>query len=96
MKKNYELMLLLNPNFTDQVDAFLSKITDEIVDKKGEVLEIKQLGKRQLAYPIQNMTFANYIHLNIKIESNVLKTLENMFKFDENIFRYLTVKIAQK
>ena len=42
------------------------------------------------------MTFANYIHLNIKIESNVLETLENMFKFDENIFRYLTVKIAQK
>ena len=55
MKKNYELMLLLNPNFTDQVDTFLSKITDEIVDKKGEVIEIKQLGKRQLAYPIQNM-----------------------------------------
>ena len=93
--QNYELMLLMNPNISDEVDEILDNIKKTISDNKGELEEVKLLGKRQLAYPINNMNYANYVHLNAKINAETLVVLEEMFKFDQNIFRHLTVKIGK-
>ena len=93
--QNYELMLLMNPNISDEVDEILDNIKKTISDNKGELEEVKLLGKRQLAYPINNMNYANYVHLNVKINAETLVVLEEMFKFEQNIFRHLTVKIGK-
>ena len=93
--QNYELMLLMNPNISDEVDEILDNIKKTISDNKGELEEVKLLGKRQLAYPINNMNYANYVHLDIKVNSETLTTLEEKFRYDQNVFRHLTVKIAK-
>ena len=95
MMQNYELMLLLNPNAMDEVDDFLKGLEDIIKRDKGDLVEKKLLGKRQLAYPINNMNYANYVHLDIKVNSETLTTLEEKFRYDQNVFRHLTVKIAK-
>lgn len=95
MMQNYELMLLLNPNTMDEVDDFLKGLEDIIKGDKGDLVEKKLLGKRQLAYPINNMNYANYVHLDIKVNSETLTTLEEKFRYDQNVFRHLTVKIAK-
>ena len=92
--QNYELMLLLNPNATDEVDEFLDDLKKIIVDNKGNLVDTKLLGKRQLAYSINNMNYANYIHLDVKIEPETLNILEEKFKYDQNVFRHLTVKLG--
>ena len=92
--QNYELMLLLNPNATDEGDEFLDDLKKIIVDNKGNLVDTKLLGKRQLAYPINNMNYANYIHLDVKIEPETLNILEEKFKYDQNVFRHLTVKLG--
>jgi small subunit ribosomal protein S6 len=95
MMQNYELMLLLNPNAMDEVDDFLKGLEDIIKGDKGDLVEKKLLGKRQLAYPINNMNYANYVHLDIKVNSETLTMLEEKFRYDQNVFRHLTVKIAK-
>jgi small subunit ribosomal protein S6 len=95
MMQNYELMLLLNPNAMDEVDDFLKVLEDIIKGDKGDLVEKKLLGKRQLAYTINNMNYANYVHLDIKVNSETLTTLEEKFRYDQNVFRHLTVKIAK-
>ena len=87
MMQNYELMLLLNPNAMDEVDDFLKGLEDIIKGDKGDLVEKKLLGKRQLAYPINNMNYANYVHLDIKVNSETLTTLEEKFRYDQNVFR---------
>ena len=95
MMQNYELMLLLNPNAMDEVDDFLKGLEDIIKGYKGDLVEKKLLGKRQLAYPINNMNYANYVHLDIKVNSETLTMLEEKFRYDQNVFRHLTVKITK-
>ena len=95
MMQNYELMLLLNPNAMDEVDDFLMGLEDIIKGDKGDLVEKKLIGKRQLAYPNNNMNYANYVHLDIKVNSETLTTLEEKFRYDQNVFRHLTVKIAK-
>lgn len=92
--QKYELMLLLNPNTTDEVDDFIDSLKKLISDNKGDLLDTKLLGKRQLAYPINNMNYANYVHLDVKVEPETLDLLEEKFRFDQNVFRHLTVKLT--
>ena len=73
--QNYELMLLLNPNTMDEVDEFLDGLKKIIHENKGDLVDTKLLGKRQLAYPINNMNYANYVHLDVKIEPETLPIL---------------------
>ena len=74
--QNYELMLLLNPNTMDEVDEFLDDLKKIIQENKGDLVDTKLLGKRQLAYPINNMNYANYVHLDVKIEPETLPILK--------------------
>ncbi len=92
--QNYELMLLLNPNTMDEVDQFLDDLKKIIQENKGDLVDTKLLGKRQLAYPINNMNYANYVHLDVKIEPETLQILEEKFRYDQNVFRHLTVKLG--
>ena len=87
-------MLLLNPNTMDEVEDFISSLKKLISDNKGDLIDTKLLGKRQLAYPINNMNYANYVHLDVNIEPETLDLLEEKFKFDQNVFRHLTVKLT--
>ena len=92
--QKYELMLLLNPNTMDEVDDFLDGLKKIITDNKGDLVDTKLLGKRQLAYPINNMNYANYVHLDVNVEPETLDMLEEKFRYDQNVFRHLTVKLA--
>ena len=78
----------------DEVDDFISSLKKLISDNKGDLIDTKLLGKRQLAYPINNMNYANYVHLDVNIEPETLDLLEEKFRFDQNVFRHLTVKLT--
>ena len=92
--QKYELMLLLNPNTMDEVDDFIDGLKKLISDNNGDLVDTKLLGKRQLAYPINNMNYANYVHLDVNVEPETLDLLEEKFRYDQNVFRHLTVKLA--
>lgn len=92
--QKYELMLLLNPNTMDEVDDFIDGLKKVISDNKGDLVDTKLLGKRQLAYPINNMNYANYVHLDVNVEPETLDLLEEKFRYDQNVFRHLTVKLT--
>ena len=78
----------------DEVEDFISSLKKLISDNKGDLIDTKLLGKRQLAYPINNMNYANYVHLDVNIEPETLDLLEEKFRFDQNVFRHLTVKLT--
>ena len=78
----------------DEVDDFIDGLKKVITDNKGELVDTKLLGKRQLAYPINNMNYANYVHLDVNVEPETLNLLEEKFRYDQNVFRHLTVKLT--
>ena len=78
----------------DEVDDFIEGLKKVITDNKGDLVDTKLLGKRQLAYPINNMNYANYVHLDVNVEPETLNLLEEKFRYDQNVFRHLTVKLT--
>jgi len=94
-QRNYELMLVINPRCTDEkLSATMDAITQFITELGGTVAEIKPLGKRKLAYPIEHCSEGYYQLVFFNLKSTSSPELENRMNISEEIIRYL-LKVAE-
>ncbi|HBC52393.1 MAG TPA: 30S ribosomal protein S6, partial [Stenotrophomonas maltophilia] len=53
---------------------------------------LEDWGRRQLAYPIQNLVKAHYVLMNIEADQAVLNELTESFRFNDAVLRNLVIK----
>ena len=58
---------------------------------KGVIHRKEDWGRRQLAYPMQDVHKAHYIMLNIECDQTSLDELRTAFKFNDAILRNLII-----
>ena len=92
--RHYEIVFMVHPDQSEQVPGMLERYSNIVKQGGGQIHRTEDWGRRQLAYPINNMNYANYVHLDVKIEPETLNILEEKFKYDQNVFRHLTVKLG--
>jgi small subunit ribosomal protein S6 len=89
-QRNYELMLVINPEWTEeQLNVTSSAVGQFITGLGGNVTEVKVLGKRRLAYPIKHFSEGYYLLLHFTLKSESSPQLENRLNISEEIIRYL-------
>jgi small subunit ribosomal protein S6 len=62
-------------------------------DKGAEIIYENNWGLRKLAYPIQKKSTGFYYLIEYKAEGSIISEIEVLFKRDERIIRFLTVKL---
>lgn len=93
----YETLYLLRPDLSeDQYQELLKKYNDRITSLDGIVIHVDEWGKKNLAYPIRKFEEGYYIIVKYCGRPGIVQDLEKEFKLDENILRYLTVKLSDK
>jgi len=94
MLKNYETVFILTPVLSDQQtkDA-VEKYKDLITSQGGEIINLENMGLKQLAYPIQKKSNGFYVLIEFKSEPSFVKALEIEYKRDERIIRFLTTAL---
>ena len=90
--RHYEIVLLIHPDQSEQVPAMLERYKSAVTDGGGRIHREEDWGRRQLAYPINKLTKAHYLCLNIEAGQAVMDELEHAFRFNDAVLRYLTVK----
>lgn len=92
--RDYELTLIINPEFSEeQFEATLDNLSRFITEKGGAVSNIERWGKRRLAYPIKHCTEGNYVLAKIQIEPSQGKELEANLQISEDVLRHLLIKL---
>jgi len=91
--RHYEIVFIVHPDQSEQVPAMLDRYKAVVTSRGGNVHRVEDWGRRQLAYPIQNLPKAHYICLNLECDSQTLNELETGFKFNDAVLRHLTVKV---
>ena len=91
--RNYEIVIMIHPDQSDQVQNMIDRYKAEIEKDGGKVTRLENWGRRQLAYMINKFAKAHYVLMNIECDSETLKELETAFKFNDAILRHLTVKM---
>lgn len=95
--RNYELMILFDPNLQEEdKKTLLEKIRETITANQGKVTKIDQWGKRKLAYQIKKFQEAFYVIIDFNLEPVNIANLENSIKFEEKIIRYLLILGSEK
>jgi len=87
--KHYEVVFLVHPDQSEQVPAMIERYTSLIEADKGKIHRLEDWGRRQLAYPIQNLAKAHYVMLNIECSQSVLDELVSGFRFNDAVLRHL-------
>lgn len=90
--RNYEIVLIIHPDYGDQIASILQRYTDIVTNSNGKVHRVENWGRRQLSYTIKKMNKAYYILLNIEISQDILDELSNDFKFNVVILRNIIIR----
>lgn len=93
--RHYELCVIVHPDQSEQVPSMIERYKNLVLEQGGKVHRIENWGRRQLAYPIDKLVKAHYVLMNIECTSETLAEIENGFRFNDAILRYLTVKMKK-
>ena len=90
----YEHVFLARQDLAQaQVDALAENATKIIEDNAGKVVKTETWGLRSLAYKIAKNRKAHYVMLEVDAPAGVVAELERQAQINEDIIRYMTVKV---
>ena len=90
----YESVIIGRQDLTpNQFETLIEKFISVIGSFKGEIKKRENWGLRNLAYKINKNRKGHYFLLNIDASSEAIFEYERLMKLDEDIIRFLTIKI---
>jgi len=89
--RHYEVVFLVHPDQSEQVPAMIERYKTLIEGDKGAIHRLEDWGRRQLAYPIENLVKAHYVMMNIECSAPVLAELSSGFRYNDAVLRHLIV-----
>jgi len=93
--QDYELVAIISPELDeDGVSKIVDRMAQSISGRGGDVEEVKNWGKRKLAYPVKRFMEGDYVLTRFKLMPKSVKELEKEIDALGDILRYLVVKVS--
>ena len=93
--KKYEAVIILNPNLSSKVDEFKKDFEKLLSDNSFSIAKTEDIGRKQLAYSINNHNKGHYILFNLEGDPSKLIELETKIKYNESIIRHLFIVVKE-
>jgi len=92
----YEHLLIARQDISaQQVDALAQHLKTIVEGEGGKVEKQEYWGLRGLAYRIKKNRKGHYVLLNLNAPSKAVQELERQLKINEDVLRFMTVKVDQ-
>ena len=89
--RHYEIVFMVHPDQSEQVPAMIERYKALIEADSGKIHRLEDWGRRQLAYPIENLVKAHYVLMNIEVGQKVLNELTDGFRFNDAVLRHMVL-----
>jgi len=98
MMNRYELIYIIDTGLEEAArKELIEKVSALISANGGEIEKVDETwGKRRLAYAIDYKTEGWYVLVNFKAPADLPRELERNLQINENVLRYLVVKLEEK
>ena len=91
---SYYLTLVLKPELEEKArQVLVGEIRGKITGANGKVGKEDAWGARELAYPIKRQVKGFYVHFEFETEPQVAKSIDKTLKVEEDILRYLLIRV---
>jgi small subunit ribosomal protein S6 len=96
-KRIYETIFVLHPDLTDEdVNAGVQSTVALLESHGSEIIRTERGGKRRLAYPVEKQRYGFYSLIHFHGTNEALSELERMYRLNERVLRYLTVRFEKE
>ncbi len=92
--KKYEAVLILNPNLSSKVEEFKNEFNQLLSENSFKVTKLEDIGRRQLAYSINNHNKGHYLLMNLEGDPSKLIEIETKIKYNESIIRHIILVVS--
>jgi len=98
MMNRYEMIYIIDTGLEDSArKELIEKVSALIENNGGEIEKVDETwGKRRLAYAIDYKTEGWYVLVTFKAPAELPRELERNLQINENVLRYLVVKLVEK
>ena len=94
----YEMIYIIDADLEEAArKELIEKVSALITNNGGEIEKVDETwGKRRLAYAIDYKTEGWYVLVNFKAPVELPRELERNLQINENVLRYLVIKLVEK
>lgn len=93
--RHYETTYILRPNLgEEQLTEIIDRTNAIIENDGGSIICLDRWGIKRLAYEIKKEIQGYYIYINYAAIGRTVDEIERIFKIDERVLRYLTIKLG--
>ena len=98
MMNRYEMIYIIDTDLEETArKELIEKVSALITNNGGEIEKVDETwGKRKLAYAIDYKTEGWYVLVNFKAPADLPRELERNLQINENVLRYLVIKLVEK
>ncbi len=90
--KNYEVMFIVKPTIEDEAaNAILESVKSSLESNGAKIKEVKNLGRKELAYEVRTFNNGNYFYIALEGEAKAVKEFDRIANINEDIIRHIVV-----
>lgn len=94
MTVDYEVTYILRPNLEEnEVGERTAAISEQLKNNGGEILNVEILGKKRLAYEINDVREGIYAVMRFRSTAETAHELERQLGLNEDVMRSLLIKL---
>jgi small subunit ribosomal protein S6 len=91
--KKYEIMYIIRPNMEEEAQkALVDRFSNVLADNGAEIANVKEWGKRRLAYEINDFRDGIYMLVSVNSDAAAVQEFDRLAKISEDIIRHIVVK----
>jgi len=90
----YEITSILKPTLDEtELAAAIQRVTDQLATQGGTLIHLEQLGRRRLAYEIDDLREGYYIIYTFTLDADQISEFERRLKLNDTVIRSLIIRL---
>lgn len=95
--RKYEIMYIIRPNIEEEAQkALVERFNGVLTENGAELANVKEWGKRRLAYEINDFRDGYYMLVNVNAPAVAVQEFDRLAKINEDIIRHMVVNVEAK
>lgn len=91
--QKYEIMYILRPDLEEENEKAVVERTHKVLTDNGaEITKVEEMGKRRLAYEIEDYHDGVYMVVYVKADTKALDEFDRLMKINDDVIRFMTIR----
>ncbi|HKM23997.1 MAG TPA: 30S ribosomal protein S6 [Erysipelothrix sp.] len=92
--RKYELMYIVKPSLDEEArSAVIEKLHTILSDNGATIDSVDELGLRELAYEIKDLTKGYYVVTNFTSDDKALNEFDRLTRINNDVLRFMIVRL---